>query len=76
LQEPEFLSADFDTGFIDRWMKKRVPKTTVSQQVQDIALLAAALDFTNRDLSTQSDTSNAAPVSAWKNAGRLGALRP
>jgi acetyl-CoA carboxylase biotin carboxylase subunit len=75
LRDPEFRDADFDTGFIERWMKKRAPKTNIPQSEQDIALLAAALDYTTRDQIAQSGPSTTAPVSAWKNAARLGGVQ-
>ncbi len=73
LDHPEFCKGDFDTGFIDRWLKDRNGIPALAEADRDIALLAAALHHSTRSAAAGESTP-AAPASAWKNAGRIGAM--
>jgi acetyl-CoA carboxylase biotin carboxylase subunit len=75
LQQEEFLAGDFDTGFIDRWLKQRGTPASVPQVERDLALLAAALDYSGRNTNSATETVNGPALSAWKRAGRLGVMR-
>jgi len=72
LNHPEFLAGDFDTGFIDRWLRQRPAAGDISQVDADLAVIAAALfdavPVTGRDTT-------AAPKSSWKVAARLRGMR-
>lgn len=74
LQHDEFLRGDFDTGFIDRWLQNRGTPVSVPQADHDLALLAAALDYSVRDMTAPTETASGSG-SAWKRAGRLGVMR-
>jgi acetyl-CoA carboxylase biotin carboxylase subunit len=74
LQRQEFRSGDFDTGFIDRWLQSRTGPAPLPQLERDLALVAAALEHSGRN-GTPVPSAGAIPVSPWKNAGRLGAMR-
>jgi acetyl-CoA carboxylase biotin carboxylase subunit len=72
LNHLDFRSGDFDTGFIDRWLKKPPAPPQISQADADLAAIAAALfDAVPR---ADRDTT-AAPKSAWKTAARLRGMR-
>ncbi len=73
LQHPDFLKADIDTGFIDRWLQTRTATRTASQADRDFALLAAALHHSNRN--GVSERPGRGDTNPWKTAGRLGAMR-
>ena len=74
LNDPDFRKANFDTGFLDRWMQSRDGGRKLSGADRDLAIVAAAL--------FQSERAAAAPPagakqmeSPWKVQGRRGALR-
>jgi acetyl-CoA carboxylase biotin carboxylase subunit len=70
LDDPDFLAARFDTGFIDR--KFKTPLQSIDSAHEDLAAIAAAVH-----LFTKPATESAAPAttSRWRDAGRLEALR-
>jgi acetyl-CoA carboxylase biotin carboxylase subunit len=72
LNDPDFLAGDFDTGFIDRWLKHRPGPAQISQIDADLAAIAAALfDAVPRP----EHDATAAPKSSWKTAARLRGMR-
>jgi acetyl-CoA carboxylase biotin carboxylase subunit len=72
LHHPDFRTGDFDTGFIDRWLKDRHRSPQMSQTDADLAAIAAAL-FDAAPVAER-DTS-AAAKSSWKTAARLRGMR-
>jgi acetyl-CoA carboxylase, biotin carboxylase subunit len=72
LNHPDFRAGDFDTGFIDRWLKQRHASAQVSQFDADLAALAAAL-FDSVAVPERDTT--AVPKSSWKTAARLRGMR-
>ncbi|MBV9209177.1 MAG: acetyl-CoA carboxylase biotin carboxylase subunit [Acidobacteria bacterium] len=72
VRDEEFIAGRLDTGFIPRFNERRAAaQSDVSQETteQDMALIAAALDYLERQ-----QTSNARPLQAeeskWRLAGR------
>jgi acetyl-CoA carboxylase biotin carboxylase subunit len=72
LEREEFRTADFDTGFIDRWLVKRGPSRQIPEREQDLAAIAASLEDSLRDPTPQTTPE---PVSRWKATARLRGLR-
>ena len=72
LNRPDFHRGDFDTGFIDRWLKQRPAPEQVSQFDADLAAIAAALF----DAGPRQDGNTASTTkSSWKTAARLRGMR-
>jgi acetyl-CoA carboxylase biotin carboxylase subunit len=72
VEDPEFLAAAFDTGWLDRRLARgKTPPPAPFDD--DVALLAAAV------LARSEEKRFAAPrrgrISAWRDAARRGALR-
>jgi acetyl-CoA carboxylase biotin carboxylase subunit len=73
LNHHDFRGGEFDTGFIDRWLRERESPKPASQTERDLALIAAALaealetPAPPEPLNTRS--------SAWKAYGRIRGLR-
>src|SRR5262245_41145748 len=74
LETPGFRKGDFDTGYIDQWLRTRDPKPNMSEADRDLALLAAVFHYSNR-AAAPANGAPAKPVSPWKQAGRTGGLR-
>ena len=77
LHHPEFVAGNFDTGFIDRWIKERQeaePGDPVSVTERDHAILVAAL-FHSRREETAVNGAPGPTASPWKLAGRQQQLR-
>jgi acetyl-CoA carboxylase biotin carboxylase subunit len=77
LNHPEFVSGNFDTGFIDRWLHDRQeagPGASVSVTERDHAILIAALFHSRREEPRVNGDPKRA-VSPWKLAGRQQQLR-
>ena len=73
LNHPDFLTADFDTGFIDLWRKNRNGDATLSAADRDLAAIAAAAFHSQRSIAppqTAKHTEN-----LWKLDGRRRGLR-
>lgn len=73
LNHPEFRKADFDTGFIDRWLQNRKADAQLSDFDRDLAVLAAALFHSERsgaipEIPQQTE-------SPWKIDGRRRSMR-
>jgi acetyl-CoA carboxylase biotin carboxylase subunit len=72
LNQSDFISGDFDTGYIDRWLKHRSASAGLSQTDLDLAVVAAAMF----DVATEpAQNTSAAQRSAWKVAARLRGMR-
>jgi len=74
LETPGLRKGDFDTGYIDQWLRTRDTKANISDVDRDLALLAAVFHHANR-AAAPSNSSPAGAASAWKQAGRTGGLR-
>jgi acetyl-CoA carboxylase biotin carboxylase subunit len=72
LNDPDFKKGEFDTGFIERWLKKRSPPTPPSQTELDVAAIAAALHDTSKESGSATSTELRSP---WKTAARLRGMR-
>ena len=74
LADPDFRQANFDTGFLDRWMQKRNTNHKLADVDRDIAVIAAALFQTEG--TSAPPTASVKPIdSPWKVQGRRNALR-
>jgi acetyl-CoA carboxylase, biotin carboxylase subunit len=73
LTHPDFQKGDFDTGFIERWIRTDKKKPAVTDLERDFAALAAALFHSSRP--SEAPEARMQPPSAWKFEGRKGALR-
>jgi acetyl-CoA carboxylase, biotin carboxylase subunit len=73
LRHPDFRKGDFDTGFIDRWLKSRQPDTTAGSTDRNLAALAAALFHSERAAAVPQETSLS--ESLWKLDARRRGLR-
>ena len=73
LGHPDFERGELDTGFIDRWLENRGPKSRISGVERDLAVLAAALHYTGQSTPILQD--GKPTESPWKTSGRLRALR-
>jgi acetyl-CoA carboxylase biotin carboxylase subunit len=72
LDHEKFRSGDFDTGFIDRWLREAKAADEVPEVDLDLAAIAMAIEDSVRGPAT---SSRAAARSAWKTAARLRGLR-
>ena len=72
LNHPDFRAGDFDTGFIDRWLRERPGRAQVSEIEIDLAAIAAALFDA---IPAPDGDSTSAPKSSWKVAARLRGMR-
>jgi acetyl-CoA carboxylase biotin carboxylase subunit len=72
LQDSNFQQGLFDTGFLDRWFANRNGAQPIPEIHHDLAVLAAALQYSNRSVPA---ASNGTPSNPWKTAGRLAGLR-
>jgi acetyl-CoA carboxylase biotin carboxylase subunit len=73
LQHEDFLAGDFDTGFIDRWVRDRSLPAGESETHKHLAAIAAAFFHSQRLPSVVQGTQS--PESAWKVDGRRRGLR-
>ena len=76
LDDPDFLKGNFDTGFLERWMKNRKDKTKIPVLELDLSVLAAAL-YHSESSSFAAGVSEAPKQvhSPWKLEGRRTGLR-
>ena len=73
LDDDNFKKGEFDTGFIDRWLRERDSRKPASEAERDLALIAAILaDQSQVPASAETMTPTA---SAWKTSGRIRGLR-
>jgi len=73
LEDSNFKQGFFDTGFLDRWFANRNGSQPIPEVHHDLAVLAAALQYSSRTIP--GGASNSTPSNPWKTAGRLGGLR-
>src|SRR6185503_6719585 len=75
IRDQEFIGAELDTGFIERFNERRARRATDGEKSgdrvieQDIAIIAAALAFQRATKSSSVQT--IAPRSKWKVSGRV-----
>jgi 3-methylcrotonyl-CoA carboxylase alpha subunit len=77
IRHPGFKSGQFDTGFIEKWMKNRAPSEPSSQVERDLAVLIVILDeMDKRKVPAEfADTDDTRSASLWKTTGRRESLR-
>jgi acetyl-CoA carboxylase biotin carboxylase subunit len=77
LREPDFLAGRFDTTFLDRVLTARNgTRVERSTRTEEVAVVAAALHaFLGPGGGSAAPADACAPVSNWKQAARLQALR-
>jgi acetyl-CoA carboxylase, biotin carboxylase subunit len=77
LNDSDFRNGQFDTGFIEKWMKSRTAPAPPSQVERDLAVLSAILGEMERGKapakSAESDATRT--DSLWKTTGRRESLR-
>ncbi|CAN5407002.1 acetyl-CoA carboxylase biotin carboxylase subunit [soil metagenome] len=74
VEDEEFIAGKLDTGFIDRFNKRKKDKK-LSESEKDLALIAAALAFNDKQKSTSEETNQSAhQLSRWAQSGRLALL--
>jgi acetyl-CoA carboxylase biotin carboxylase subunit len=73
LDHPEFRTADFDTSFIDRWLKSRPPVAKIPESDRHIAAIAAGLFHSERTAATPGQAKQS--DSGWKLDARRRGLR-
>jgi acetyl-CoA carboxylase, biotin carboxylase subunit len=76
LDHPDFIEGNFDTSFLDRWLKNRKMSLEIPVLERDLSVLAAALYHS--ESSSFSAGASEAPKQAespWKLEGRRSALR-
>jgi acetyl-CoA carboxylase, biotin carboxylase subunit len=74
LNDPQFRKGEFDTGFIEQWLRRRSPHRPSSELHRDLALVAAILVENTRAATPALD--RAPTASAWKTSARIRGLRP
>jgi acetyl-CoA carboxylase biotin carboxylase subunit len=77
LNDPDFRNGEFDTGFIEKWTKKRVPSKPPSQVERDLSVLCAIFAISERGRSSlePAETGSTPATSLWKTTGRRQGLR-
>jgi len=73
LREPDFIKGDFDTGFIERWLRTRTQKP-IEPSNRDLAAIAAVLFHSTRFGETAEGPQQI--DSPWKTDARRRGLRP
>jgi acetyl-CoA carboxylase biotin carboxylase subunit len=73
LDDADFRNGDFDTGFIDRWMKNRKRDKQIPELDQQVAAIAAALFHSERSAGLPEQVKEI--ESAWKRDGRRRGMR-
>ncbi|MDQ3064621.1 MAG: ATP-grasp domain-containing protein, partial [Acidobacteriota bacterium] len=72
VEDEEFIAGKLDTGFIARF-NERKQKQEIDEETRDLALIAAALAFSDRQ-KTVSDAAQTRTESRWAFAGRMAHL--
>jgi acetyl/propionyl-CoA carboxylase alpha subunit len=77
LNDSDFRNGQFDTGFIDKWMKNRIAASPPSQVELDLAVLGAILAEMEKWKSPAklAETDTTENHSLWKATGRRQSLR-
>lgn len=77
MDHPEFVSGDFDTGSLKRWIENRPEMVTskeASTSEEDLAILAAAL-LHSKQVEKETNGMSGSQASEWKRAGKKEQLR-
>ena len=78
VEDEEFIAGKLDTGFIERFNKRREPKV-LDEETRDLALIASALAFSNKQKSVSPASDEMCEtrqtVSRWVSAGRSAAMQ-
>ncbi len=69
LEDEDFIDGRIDTGFIGRFMERRMA-VEVPVEVRDMALIASALAYSNRTTSNNTTATNSNKPSRWVLSGR------
>jgi predicted acyl esterase len=77
LNDSDFRNGQFDTGFVEKWMKNHIAPSPLSPVERDLAVLSAILAEMERGKSSAEPAETAATrtVSFWKTTGRRESLR-
>jgi len=75
VRDQEFISGQLDTGFISRFNERRTSSEPSSTVEVDLAAIAAALSYLNRQQRAAIQTATQISKSRWKMAGRNAAVR-
>ena len=70
MEDPEFISGELDTAFIQRFRERRKPQEP-DQTAEDLAIIAAALSLREAKPAVNGTSGT---LSAWARAGRLAAF--
>jgi acetyl-CoA carboxylase biotin carboxylase subunit len=74
MQDQEFIDGKLDTSFIARFNERKKP-IEFSESDRDIAVIAAALSYSNRQLKPQVVAETTAKTSRWTTSGRMAAMQ-
>jgi hypothetical protein len=77
LNDSDFRNGQFDTGFIEKWMKNRIASPPPSQVELDLAVFGAILAAIEKGKSPAelAETGANESPSLWKTVGRRQSLR-
>jgi acetyl-CoA carboxylase biotin carboxylase subunit len=77
LNDSDFRIGQFDTGFIEKWIKKRKTPAPATQVERDLAVLSAILAEMERGPASvkSAESDGTSPASLWKTTGRRRNLR-
>jgi acetyl-CoA carboxylase biotin carboxylase subunit len=75
VRDQEFISGQLDTGFISRFNERRTSSEPSSTVEVDLAAIAAALSYLNRQQRAAIQAATQISKSRWKMAGRSAARR-
>jgi len=74
VEDAEFIAGNLDTGFIARWQERR-EKPEASEIEKDLAIIATALAYSNKQKGSAAKIQPKEMESRWATAGRLAALQ-
>lgn len=75
LRDAEFVQGKIDTGYIERFLKRRnQTQTAAPDSVRDAAMIAGALQYARRSASEPTTNHTPSTQSAWKIEGRRALL--
>jgi len=74
LNSADFRHGNFDTGFIDQWLKNQNSIAPPSQLERDFAVIVAILEESRPPVSSPNEN-RSEPESVWKRTGRQQGLR-
>jgi len=73
IEDAEFIAGNLDTGFIPRWFERR-EKPEASETEKDLAIIAAALAYAEKQRAGGAKVEQKETESRWASAGRLAAM--